>query len=85
MVEIESWSTNCQFGEYAGGNADGLITIIIIITRPKPAYGRQGRAGVPLRASGAKLHHNIYIIIIIMTAVTFINTQLSCSAVPQYF
>ena len=31
MVEIESWSTNCQFGEYAGGNADGLITIIIVI------------------------------------------------------
>ena len=52
VVEIESWSTNCQFGEYAGGNADGLITIIIII---------------------------------IITTVTFINTQLNCSTVPQYF
>ena len=52
-------------------------TIIIIITRPKPAYGRQGLAGSSLRASGAQLlsgkwsffvthkhtlHQNIYII-----------------------
>ena len=29
--------------------------IIIIITRPKPAYGRQGQAGVSLGASGAQL------------------------------
>ena len=29
--------------------------IIIIITRPKPAYGRQGLAGRSLCASGAQL------------------------------
>ena len=51
-----------------------LIIIIIIITRPKPAYGRQGLANISLRASGAQLrsdevidkhtlYHNIYIII----------------------
>ena len=38
---------------------DSFITIhqvsIIIITRPKPAYGRQGLTGVSLRASGAQL------------------------------
>ena len=54
-----------------------LTIIIIIITMPKPAYGRQGLAGVSLRASGAQLrrgkcsffvthtqtlHHNVYII-----------------------
>ena len=32
-----------------------IITIIIITTRPMPAYGRQGLAGVSLRASGAQL------------------------------
>ena len=32
-----------------------FIIIIIIITRPKPANGRQGLAGVSLRASGAQL------------------------------
>ena len=32
-----------------------LIIAIIIITRPKPAYGRQGLAGLLLRASGAQL------------------------------
>ena len=51
-----------------------VIIIIIIITRPKPAYGRQGLANILLRASGAQLrsdevidkhtlYHNIYIII----------------------
>ena len=55
-----------------------VIIIIIIITRPKPAYGQQGLAGCSLRASGAQLgngkwwfswqtnrhtlHHYIYII-----------------------
>ena len=57
---------------------DSIIIIVvittIIITRPKPAYGRQGLAGVLLRASGAQLrsdevidkhtlYHNIYFII----------------------
>ena len=32
-----------------------IITIIIIITRPKPAYGQQGLAGRSLCASGAQL------------------------------
>ena len=32
-----------------------IIIITIIITRPKPAYGRQGLAGRLLRASGAQL------------------------------
>ena len=32
-----------------------ITTIIIIITRPKPAYGRQGLAGGSLRTSGAQL------------------------------
>ena len=32
-----------------------VIIIIIIITRPKPAYGRQGLAGGSLRASSAQL------------------------------
>ena len=32
-----------------------IITSTIIITRPKPAYGWQGLAGVWLRASGAQL------------------------------
>ena len=32
-----------------------IIVNVIIITRPKPAYGRQGLAGSSLRASGAQL------------------------------
>ena len=32
-----------------------IIALIIIITRPKPAYDRQGLAAVSLRASGAQL------------------------------
>ena len=32
-----------------------VVIINIIITRPKPSYGRQGLAGVSLRASGAQL------------------------------
>ena len=35
-----------------------LNTVIIVITRPKLAYGRQGLAGVTLRASGAQLKVN---------------------------
>ena len=35
-----------------------LNTVIIVITRPKLAYGRQGLAGVTLRASGAQLKIN---------------------------
>ena len=34
---------------------DPIIIFIIIITRPKPAYGRQGPTNVLLRASGAQL------------------------------
>ena len=32
-----------------------IIINIIIFTRPKPAYGRQGLAGCSLRASAAQL------------------------------
>ena len=32
-----------------------IIITIIIITRPKPAYDRQGLAAISLRASGAQL------------------------------
>ena len=32
-----------------------IVIVTIIITRPKPAYGRQGLAGGSLRASGAQL------------------------------
>ena len=32
-----------------------IIILTIIITRPKPAYGRQGLAGGSLRTSGAEL------------------------------
>ena len=32
-----------------------IVIIAIINTRPMPAYGRQGLAGVSLRASGAQL------------------------------
>ena len=49
-----------------------IIIIIIIITRQKPAYGRQGLANILLRASGAQLrsdevidkhtlYHNIWV------------------------
>ena len=35
-----------------------IIILIIITTRPKPAYGRQGLAGVSLRTVGAQLGIN---------------------------
>ena len=62
------------------------VFILIILNRPKPAYGRQGLANVSLRASGAQLgvddfsihtntqtlHHNIYILILILIVIIII-------------
>ena len=63
------------------------IILIIITTRPKPAYGRQGLADVSLRTVGAQLgiiknvtdihtlHHNIYINIINLYCVPKLDCQ----------
>ena len=63
------------------------IILIIITTRPKPAYGRQGLASVLLRIVGAQLginknvtdihtlHHNIYINIINLYSVPKLDCQ----------
>ena len=40
----------------------GIIIIIIIITRPKPAYGRQGLANISLCASGAQLRSDDFFV-----------------------
>ena len=55
----------CSAGSKSGKNISSfgfrnqryiiINIIIIIITRPKPAFGRQGLAGRPLRASRAQL------------------------------
>ena len=52
-----------------------LLLLIIIITRPKPAYCRQGLAGVSLCASGAQLGINKNVI-----GIHFIIIYLSPSA-----
>ena len=63
------------------------IILIIITTRPKPAYGQQGLADVSLRTVGAQLgiiknvtdihtlHHNIYINIINLYCVPKLDCQ----------
>ena len=56
-----------------------INTVIIVITRPKLAYGRQGLAGVSLCASGGQLEINKnvtdihFIIIYIITIIIIIS------------
>ena len=51
LLELFLLGQNIHMAEHASW----IINIIIIFTRPKLVYGRQGLAGVSLRASGAQL------------------------------